>query len=70
MKYYIDMELIKKLMAEQGLDVKTMAERMKLTPRTVKKYLDGADQSRLLTSLLFKFAKALHVDALTLLFDD
>ena len=45
-KHYIDMELVKKLMEEKNIDVQTMANSVGLTSKTLKKYLDGADQTK------------------------
>lgn len=60
-KYYIDMELVKKLMEEKNIDVQTMANSVGLTSKTLKKYLDGADQNHSTVNLLFRLAKALDV---------
>lgn len=69
-KYYIDMELVKKLMEEKNIDVQTMATSVGLTPKTLKKYLEGADQSHSTVNLLFRLAKALDVPMAHLIHKD
>lgn len=69
-KHYIDMELVKKLMEEKNIDVQTMATSVGLTPKTLKKYLDGADQSHSTVNLLFRLAKALDVPMAHLIHKD
>lgn len=69
-KHYIDMELVKKLMEEKNIDVQTMANSVGLTPKTLKKYLDGADQSYSTVNLLFRLAKALDVPMTRLIHKD
>lgn len=60
-KQYINTELIKQLMQEKEIDIKKMAALMKVTPHTVKRLLDGADQTHLGIRVIFKIAKALDV---------
>ena len=60
-KHYIDMELVKKLMEEKNIDVQTMANSVGLTPKTLKKYLDRADQRHSTVNLLLRLAKDLGV---------
>lgn len=69
-KHYIDMELVKKLMEEKNIDVQTMANSVGLTPKTLKKYLDGADQRHSTANLLFRLAKALDVPMTHLIHKD
>lgn len=69
-KHYIDMELVKKLMEEKNIDVQTMANSVGLTSKTLKKYLDGADQNHSTVNLLFRLAKALDVPMTHLIHTD
>ena len=69
-KHYIDMELVKKLMQEKNIDVQTMANSVGLTSKTLKKYLDGADQNHSTVNLLFRLAKALDVPMTHLIHKD
>ena len=69
-KHYIDMELVKKLMEEKNIDVQTMANSVGLTSKTLKKYLDGADQNHSTVNLLFQLAKALDVPMAHLIHKD
>lgn len=69
-KQYIDIEMVKFLMEQRGLSVKDMAKAMKITPQTVRKYLNGADQSNTGSNMLFKFAKALDVPVASLIHRD
>ena len=69
-EHYIDMELVKKLMEEKNIDVQTMATSVGLTSKTLKKYLDGADQNHSTVNLLFRLAKALNVPMTHLIHKD
>lgn len=69
-KHYINMELVKKLIEEKNIDVQTMATSVGLTPKTLKKYLEGADQSHSTVNLLFRLAKALNVPMTHLIHKD
>lgn len=69
-KQYIDIEFVKFIMEKTGLDIKTMAQSMGLSPQTVKKYLDGADQSNISADLPIRFAKALDVPVVRLIHRD
>lgn len=63
----IDMRKVEKLMRQHGYTVKTFAEAIGVSPKTLKKYLNGADQSRMSSRYLIKFATALHTSAAHLL---
>lgn len=69
-KHYIDMEFVKQLMEEKSIDIQTLAKAVKLSPKTLKKYLDGADQSNITADLLFHLSKALDVPMHILLHKD
>ncbi|MCL2751794.1 MAG: helix-turn-helix transcriptional regulator [Firmicutes bacterium] len=48
-------------MKARGIDEKEMAARMNITPPTIKRFLNGVDQSRYSADSIIKFAKALDV---------
>jgi len=60
-KQYIDIKLVKELMEKLHLDNKALAEKMGVTPATVKRLLDGADQNHLGGDVLLNIAKALGI---------
>ena len=64
---FLDMEFIKFLMEQKGLSVKDLSQKMKLTPATIRRYLNGADQTNMSTIMLFRFAKALDISVIQLL---
>ncbi len=61
MKHYIDIDYVKSLMREIGMSVGELAEKMGYSKRSVKKYLDGADQSHLRLNFPRRMAFALGV---------
>lgn len=67
--HFIDVGKVKRLMAEKGFDDKTMAERMGITPRTLKRFLDGADQRSRGTYRLIQILNALEVSARDIMID-
>ena len=69
-KQYINVETVKSLMAEKGIDEKTMANLMGLTPPTIRKFLNGADQKHYTAFFLYKLAKALGVLTADILYKD
>lgn len=57
--YYVNLHLVKQLMSEKGMTVKDLAKTTGYSERTIKKYLDGADQKNASTMLFGRIAKAL-----------
>lgn len=60
-KQYINIEVVKQLMRDKEIDIKEMAFLMKVTPYTVRRLLNGADQSHLSIPVIFNIARALDV---------
>lgn len=58
---YININFIKRTMKEKGMSVEELSKKMKRSPRTLKKYLNGADQSYMTMDLPLRFARALEV---------
>ncbi len=63
---FVDMETVKKIMAEKGISVKALAAKTRKSPATVRKYLNGADQNNVRITFMEDFAKALNVPEKTL----
>lgn len=59
----IDIDLIKAVMEERGMDEKELAKRMGVTPPTVKRLLNGADQRYMSSSVVFRLSMALDMPA-------
>ena len=57
--YFIDVERVKAIMKEKGIDEKAFASLMGFTLPTVKKFLDGADQNNLSWRWLINIRAAL-----------
>ena len=62
-KHYIDIKKIKSLMERQNVSVQTLAGALKVTPRTAKKFLDGANQSGMSAVKLIWLTKLFSVSA-------
>ena len=60
-KHYIDILLVKDLMTKLHMDEKRLSELIGVTPPTVRRLLDGADQSHMRGDLIIKIARALDV---------
>lgn len=69
-KQYIDVELVKALMKARGIDEKTMATLLGVTPPTVKKFLSGADQKHMLGDMVYKVSSALNVNPELIIYKD
>lgn len=69
-KHYVDIEVVKWLMKEKGIDEKKLAELMKVTSPTVKRLLNGANQEHMTILTAFKIARALGTNIPTILKKD
>ena len=58
---FLDMETVKKIMAEKEISVKALAAKMGKSPATVRKYLNGADQNNVRITFMEDFANGLGV---------
>ena len=63
---FIDMETVAFLMKKNHWDVKTVAERVGVTPATFRRWLNGADQRYLSPYLPEKLANALQTTIFTI----
>ncbi len=66
--HFLNIELIKSIMEERGLNARDLAECTGYSERTIKKYLGGADQSRLTIKLPVKIADALNMPLAQLIY--
>ncbi|MCL2061018.1 MAG: helix-turn-helix domain-containing protein [Firmicutes bacterium] len=60
--HHIDVEKVKQIMAQKGIDHKALAQLMGVTLPTVQKFLNGACQRHMTLKKLIKIRNALGVD--------
>ena len=65
---YLDMEFIGFIMEQNGLTVRDLSQCTKYSVATIRKYLNGADQKRMSSEMVLRFAKSLNVLIVQLLF--
>lgn len=66
--HFLNIELIKSIMKERGINARDLAEYTGYSERTIKKYLGGADQSRLTIKLPVKIADAFNMPLAQLIY--
>lgn len=59
--YYVNIDLIKQIMRENKINVEELAKAAGYSVKTIKKYLNGADQKNASAILFGKIASALKV---------
>lgn len=69
-KQVIDIQLVKDLMEKLHMDNKQLAEKIGVTPPTVKRLLDGADQTHMGADVLVNVAHALGMPTHLLIHKD
>lgn len=57
----IDIEKIKALMRQEGMDAETLAQKAGISPRTVCRLLNGADQRYLSIKIPLNIARVLNI---------
>ena len=66
----LNVEHVKRLLDERGMTVKELAAAMGYSVKTVKKYLDGADQRFMSVKFPYYIAEAFKVSFESLLYDE
>lgn len=63
----VDMETVAFLMRKSHMDVAALAKKVEIGADSMKKWLNGADQTYFKTELAYKIAQALHTTVDTIL---
>lgn len=69
-KLMVDVEVVKRLMDEKSMDEKKLAELMKVTPQTIKRFFKADNHLYYSVAVLFKIARALEVSIPTIIHED
>ncbi len=69
-KLMVDIDVVKRLMEEKRLEINQMAERMKVSPQTVRRFFNTDNRMNYSVEILFKIARALEVSIPTIIHED